>query len=215
MALRCPVARAPGPLARDFTDLDFAARRSARDGLEAVLAEQQFAPAERFNAANGRTRLLFERPEGLHADVFVDRFAMCHTLVLKERIEANERTLPLADLMLTKLQVAEVNRKDVADVVAMLHDHELTPDDDGINVDYLSGVLARDWGWWRTVTANLDVVGAMLPQLELDAAGEQAARARLDELTAAIGERPKSAKWRARAAVGERIRWREIPEEPD
>jgi hypothetical protein len=214
ITLRCPIAQQSGPLARPFSDLDFVVRRSSRDQLAEVLAEQQFAPAIRFNAANGHERLLFETSEGLHADVFVDRFAMCHKLVLKERIRVDERTLPLADLMLTKLQVAEVNRKDVADVVAILHDHDLTADDAGVNIDYITGLLSRDWGWWRTVTANLEIVGTMLPNLALDGASEERARNRLDALVAAVQTTPKSMRWKARAIAGDRVAWREMPEEP-
>ncbi len=213
VALRCPVARGSGPLAREFSDLDFAARRAARKQLKEVLGAQGFDPVVRFNAANGDTRLLFETAQGLHADVFVDTFSMCHTLPLKKRIEADAATLPLADLALTKLQVAEVNRKDVSDVAAILHDHPLTQDDAGVNLPYVVDVLAGDWGWWRTVGQNLEVVQAMLPELGLEPHGRERVAERLRELREAIERAPKSLRWKARARIGERRPWREDPEE--
>jgi hypothetical protein len=213
IALRCPIARAPGPLAREFSDLDFVARRSVRKGLKGVLVDHGFRSVERFNAANGQDRMMFEYENGMHADVFVDTFAMCHTLELSKRLTIDEATLPLADLLLTKLQIARLTQKDVVDTTALLVDHGLGDSDDDLNVDYITGLLAQDWGWWRTVTENLAKLSEELPGLELEPSQARAVELQAKSLVEAIEGRPKSLRWRARARVGDRLPWRDEPEE--
>jgi hypothetical protein len=50
-----------------------------------------------------------------------------HTIDLRDRFELDDATLPLADLLLTKLQIVQLNEKDVLDILALLADHELDP----------------------------------------------------------------------------------------
>jgi hypothetical protein len=169
-------------------------------------------PERRFNALHGHRRLMFDHPDGTHIDVFVEEFVMCHRLDLRSRLAFHETTVPLVDLLLTKLQVAELNEKDVTDAAALLLDHELTSDESGINMDYVTRLLSRDWGWWRTVSANL----AALPDHLASRLSEPAAvtaTGRAKRLLEAIELVPKSLRWKARARAGERIPWREDPEE--
>jgi Uncharacterised nucleotidyltransferase len=202
VALRCPSARAPAPLAREFSDLDLVTdRRSAAD-LARVLQQEGYAAERRFNALHGHQRQLFFAGER-HIDVFVDTFAMCHELRLSERLDLHPETISLADLLLTKLQIAEVNEKDVTDVAALLADHELTDDERGLKVARVAAVLSTDWGWWRTVTENLRVVATLAPHVA----------ERVEALTKRIDAAPKTRRWRLRARLGERVPWREDPEE--
>jgi hypothetical protein len=213
VALRCPSARAPGGLARSFSDVDFAIRRGQQKPTTAAMTEHGLEPAARFNAMQGDTRLLFEREDGLHVDVFVGRFELCHALPLNKRLLIDEMTLPLADLLLTKLQVAKLNHKDVTDTVAILLDYPLAEDDSAINVPYLAGVLAADWGWWRTVTENLAKLREQLAGLPISSSGKLVVDGRLEELERAIEAEPKSVRWRMRARIGDRRPWRHEPED--
>ncbi len=213
IALRCPSARNGGGLARAYSDVDFAVRAGEQKATTAAMGAVGLAPVTRFNATQGASRLLFERADGLHADVFVGRFALCHELALGRRLGIDARTLPLADLLLTKLQVARLNHKDVTDVAALLLDHQLTEDDGGINAAYVTSVLAGDWGWWRTVTENLAAVRSLVPSLPLPAAEQDTVAGRIDALAARVEAAPKGARWRMRARIGERRPWRQEPEE--
>lgn len=213
IALRCPSARAPGPLARRYSDLDFATRRGEQKRLAAAMAGSGLEPAARFNAMQGASRLRFEREDGLHADVFVDTFELCHALPLRDRLAVDDTTLPPADLLLTKLQVACLTSKDVTDAVALLLDHDVIADDRAISVPYLTGILAGDWGWWRTVTENLGHLPKLLSALPLTEAQREVVRVRVERLQAEIEAAPKSVRWRLRARVGERRPWRNEPEE--
>jgi Uncharacterised nucleotidyltransferase len=212
IALRCQSARSPSPLARSFSDIDLCADRGAGPRLEDALSALGYESHTRFNALHGRTRMLFDRSDGVHVDVFVEEFAMCHRLPLAPRLTIHETTLSLADLLLTKLQVAELNRKDITDVTALLVDHPVSDDESGLNWRYLASVLGRDWGWWRTVTANLTWLAERLDGY-LRPEEEDIVRQRLGALREASESAPKSLRWKARAKLGDRVPWRETPED--
>jgi hypothetical protein len=213
VAIRCPSAAPGGPLARDYSDIDVAAAGVDARRLQGPTAALGFEPKARFNAVNGRTRLMFTAPDGLHLDVFLNDFRMCHRLPLTRRLTVDDETLPLADLLLTKLQVARLTHKDVMDAAALLLDNPLTTDDTGINVGYIVHLLARDWGWWRTVTDNLRTVSSHAATLPIEAGHSEKVRRHVSDLLAFVEEEAKSVRWRLRARVGDRAPWRLEPED--
>jgi hypothetical protein len=205
--LRCPSAGRP-PLARDYKDLDLAAEHSAVRPLTEALEELGYEADREFNALHGRERLLFwDAVNGRQLDVFVDRMVLCHTLELSDRVALEPRTLPLADLLLAKLQVVELNERDLKDATALLADHPLARD--GVDAERVTEVLAGDWGWWRTATETLERVAAYAGDLD----GFGAVSERVEALGERIEAAPKSRRWRMRAKIGERKRWYELPEE--
>jgi hypothetical protein len=215
IALSCPSASEP-PLAREYGDLDLITNRRAARALAQLLEDEGYIPDREFNAAQGRSRMLFQEPEGPgHVDVFIETFVMCHTLELGNRLELEPLTLSVSDLLLTKMQIATVNHKDIVDATAILLDHDLGGDAGKIDLAYLTKLLASDWGWWRTVTENLERMGRLLPSIGLSDADEAAVAARLEALEDEIEGRSKGVKWRARARIGERLPWRDEPEEID
>ena len=116
------------------------------------------------NALHGATRLNFHDPErDRPVDVLLDRFAMCHELDLADRIDGGELTLPLADLLLTKLQVVRLNDKDALDLFAMLGDHAFGSDD--IDLGRILAVTRGDWGFEHTIHGTLRTLRERLPGL--------------------------------------------------
>jgi hypothetical protein len=212
VALTCASARRP-PLAREYHDLDLATTRRHAHRLSDALVGAGFEAAERFNALHGHSRMMFTLPSRCHVDVLVQEFVMCHKLDLAARLTMRSDTIPLADLLLTKLQIAQINHKDVLDIAALLVDHPITEDEDGINASYIGRLLSDDWGWWRTVTENLVVVDELLARLGLAREDEERAHERLHDLNAAVSSRKRSLRWKARARLGERVAWRLDPEE--
>ena len=156
------------------------------------------------------------RPTGRFTSTCSWTASPCRTsLDFASRLEFEPLTLTAADLLLAKLQVAEVNHKDLTDAAMLLIDHE-PGDADGagrLNAAYMSEVCAADWGLFTTAGDNLDALDRLAPELGLSV-GESAA---LVERTAAVRERleaaPKSRAWRLRAKIGRRKRWYETPEE--
>ena len=202
-------------LGRQYNDIDFVT--AAGRGPEVVRAFDQlgYTGDQRFNGMNGHRRLLFvDSANERRVDVFVAKFQMCHAIPLAKRLTVNARTIPLADLLLTKLQIFALNEKDQRDIVNLLHAHSLTDSDaHGINAAYVAKLLAADWGLWRTSMLTLDRVRDALPQYGLAAEHEELVRTRLDDLSSRIDEEPKSTKWKMRARIGERVQWYEEPEE--
>jgi hypothetical protein len=203
--------RLPPALTREYQDLDFASAKKSSGELQKLMRDLGYEPHLGFNAMNGRERLLFyDNPNERQVDVFVSSFRMCHEIPLEKRLGVDEDTVPLAELLLTKLQIIELNEKDVRDTVAILLEHEVTDDDAGINATQFASLCAEDWGLCRTITQNLVSVRDHLGSYEVD---RDAVWVRLDALLERVEEAPKSRSWRLRAKIGDRKRWYELPEE--
>lgn len=210
--LRCPSAQHP-VLARTYRDADFAGLASQRKALEGCLVALGYEPDRTFNTLHGHQRLYFWDPvHHRQIDIFLDTLRMCHTLDFRHRLALDRDTLPLADLVLTKLQVWEANEKDVRDVVALFADHALTPDERGLNQERLLEVLTSDWGWYRTAKENVSRVQALMAQHGWDCFFPQASE-RLAVFWQLVEAAPKSRAWKMRAMIGERKRWYELPED--
>jgi len=210
--LHCPSARHRA-LQRVYRDADLVGLSPQKRAIEALFAELGYLADREFNALHGHQRLCFWDPVNQRQiDVFLDRLRMSHTLDLRDRLLVERHTVPLADLLLSKLQIWEVNEKDLTDIVAIVHDHPFgSGDEETINIDRLLAVLAADWGWYRTARENVERTRALLAHREL--AKEFGLLQRLDEFWQQVEAAPKSRAWKMRAMIGERKRWYELPEE--
>lgn len=203
-------------LGREYADVDLVAHRRGSRDVRDLLEAAGYVPERTFNATHGARRLLYHAADGaFHIDVFLDRFTMSHELDFEARLEVEPLTLTAADLLLAKLQVAEVNRKDLTDAAMLLIDHELA-DGDGpgrLNAAYVSEVCAADWGLHTTAGDNLDALDGLVPELDLSREEAGALRARTGGLRERMERAPKSRAWKLRAKIGRRKRWYETPEE--
>ena len=214
---------------REGRDIDLAIRGADRGRLIELLAVEGYTPDREYNALYGHKQLYFvDVPRRRPVDVLVDRLEMCHRFDFGGRLAFGSPTLPLAELLLSKLQIVKINRKDVLDALVLLAEHPLAEDDGtgassdaraAINVRRITELTSSDWGLWRTVTHNLQRLRAFL-EVELGPDDLDVGRpprfdpaAQLNWLEEAIDVGEKSVRWRMRAAVGERIRWYEEPEE--
>jgi len=216
MAIHVHVGNLPHrSLTREIRDIDFATRRSDARRAREFLAREGYEPDATFNATHGARRLLFyDRAHGRQVDVFVDVFEMCHVLPLAERLELEPVTIPLAELLLTKLQIVKLNRKDLLDGYALLLAHEIADhDEDAINASRIAELAARDWGLHRTIELTLERLRAALADVELDEEQRNLIRERLTAIEDAMAGAPKTSRWRMRARVGERVRGYEDPDE--
>lgn len=212
--LHCPSC-AHRDLSRTYGDLDLVGYKRQREEIGHVLEDLGYLPNRRFNALQGHRRLLFENPElGFDADIFLDIFPMCHQLNFVGRLEADEYTVPVEELLLSKLQVVQLNEKDIKDTYAILYDHEVGGVDDREVIDYrvIACLCGSDWGWYKTLTINLDKLIAWAPDY-LHGEEREVIVERLERLKEAIEKAPKSLKWKMRARVGEKVCWYELPEE--
>ncbi len=205
----------PESLGRLYGDLDFVAAKGASGSTRELFVKAGYEDDRAFNALHGKRRLIFyDLSYHRKVDVFVGEFAMCHEVPVNERLELDPVSIPLAELLLTKLQVVELNHKDVTDAIALLATHELG-DEDGVrlNAGRVAALCAADWGLWRTITANLALTRDRIAEAPLDEDTRQRVRASVDALLERIDGEPKTRGWKLRARVGERKRWYELPEE--
>ena len=205
--------------ARDDQDMDFASVSSAKRPLIDYFSAHGFLGDKRFNLLHGDRQMYFTTADGTTSvDVVMDRLNMCHVLDFRDRIDRMPDTLDVADLLLSKLQVVELNQKDVHDMLHLLSAFEVTQGDEPgtIGLDRIGQVIAPDWGWWRTATMNLDKLAHfadeqhpdVVPEARTFEPGDQARRIRrfCDEV-------PKPVKWKIRSKVGDRVQWYQEPEE--
>jgi hypothetical protein len=198
-------------LPREYKDLDFATTKKGSGDTQELLRALGYEPHVGFNAMNARERLLFfDDAHGRQVDVFVSSFRMCHEIPLEGRLHHHDETVPLAELLLTKLQIIELNEKDVRDAVALLATHDVTDDDTGVNAARVSELTSDDWGLWRTITRNLEEVAQHLDRYDVD---RDLVSTRVQALLDRIEAAPKSRGWKLRDKIGERKRWYELPEE--
>jgi hypothetical protein len=207
--------RFPMALAREYGDIDLVTAKGQGGAVSEFLGGLGYLAEQRFNALHGSRRLMFvDERNDRRLDVFVGVFEMCHSLPLSARIDVDAVTVPPAELLLTKLQVVQLNRKDAGDALALLLVEPLRDDDDaGINSAEVARLCAADWGLWRTCKQNLEWLGEAVATFELGAEAQDTARARIAALWARIEAEPKSSKWRLRHRIGDRKRWYQEPEE--
>lgn len=207
-------APVPPAVAREYKDIDLVTLKGKGKDVVALLRELGYAPQERFNVINGHERLLFhDLANGRQLDVFVGAFRMCHEIPVTQRIALDPIAVPLAELLLTKLQVVQLNEKDRRDIVA-LYDHDIADSDgDTVNGAEVGRLCADDWGLWRTSRGTLERVREGVGDYDLPAGGRERVLDRLDRLEAAIERAPKSRSRRMRDRIGDRKQWYADPEE--
>jgi hypothetical protein len=211
VAVRLRSAGLPPALQREYKDLDFVTTKKASGDAAQLLRALGYEPHTAFNTMNSKERLLFfDDAHGRQVDVFVSSFRMCHAIPFEGRLGAQDGTVPLAELVLTKLQIIELNEKDVRDAVALFVEHDVTGDDTGINGERVAELCADDWGLWRTITRNLESVRSHLGSYDVD---RDLVSTRLSDLQQQIENMPKARAWKLRDKIGERKRWYELPEE--
>jgi hypothetical protein len=215
VAVRMKAQGVPPSLAREYKDIDFAVTKKGGGAADKLLKDAGYEPHVAFNAMHARERgLYYDEANGRQVDLFIEAFRMCHEIPLGKRLEVETDTVPLAELMLTKLQIIEVNEKDIRDTVLLFYGHPVADhDDDAVNGAHIASLCADDWGLWRTITGNLERCRGHVGDYELPADDRERVEARFEALLQRIEDAPKSRGWRRRAKVGERKRWYELPEE--
>jgi hypothetical protein len=215
IAMRCPTALRP-PFAREYSDLDAAVSSQQRNQVDQVAGEIGLEADRAFNAQRGNERRCYHRADGLKLDVFVETFSMCHDVPLDaQRLNLDSATVPLAELLLTKAQIVELTDKDAGDLFVLLHDHEVTDDDSGINRARIGELCGQDWGLWRTVTGTLRQLEDAVGHIGTSEVEQAMVRQRAEELIDVLDGAPKSRKWKMRNRVGDRVQWYVLPEEPN
>jgi hypothetical protein len=215
MAIRfhCPSATHRG-LERKYADIDFMGLSKELKALKKLFPELGYTPRQVFNAMYGDKRLIFnDIAQGRRIDIFLDTFEMCHKFDFRKRLEIDNPTISLADLLATKLQVIQITEREYKDIIALMNDHELADRDqpETINIQYLASLCAENWGIYRTFSQTISRVLNALDSTSADIDSEKV-KERLTKLQTRMDSVPKSTAWKMRARIGDKKQWYELPE---
>ena len=198
-------------LGRVLTDIDFVGyykeMRKIEDVFKGLGYEEDLA-LKTIMKRMGSKRMIFYGHK-THSDVFLDELKFCHILKLKDRLAIDPVTISLSDLLLEKLQIVEINEKDIIDSIMLFREHNVGTDDKKtINMDYISNLFSKDWGWWRTGTMNIEKIKHFAREYgKLAEEDKKIVLGRADALLEAIDKKGKSMSWKMRNRVGDKKKW--------
>jgi hypothetical protein len=201
----------------DPPDLDFAAPGKHRKSIREVFVGLGYVEDRDMTVAMEGRRYKFVHPvRRLNVDLFIDRLEFCHPIDVAKRFGLDSPTLPLSDLVLSKLQIVEINQKDLKDLAVLLLAHEVGGNDpERLDASRVSRLASEDWGLFYTMSRNVERLRGFLDQAPLTPEEHAQILSRLDGLWAAVETEPKSLRWKVRAKVGPRVQWYEDVAEPE
>jgi len=210
---------------RLFTDLDLMGYGKQKGMIDKFLRGLGFKPDDMVNTMFGHKRLIYYHPQNkYHIDVFLNKLEFSHDVEFGEkpgsgRLELDYPTISPTDIVLEKLQIHEINRKDLMDLIALfiVHDVHDNFSKDAVDGEYVAKILSNEWGFWYDATANLQKVKSLLDEMtkenKLTPEQSQNALQRIDNLLNKVNNSPKTRKWEGRAKVGTMKTWyREVDE---
>jgi hypothetical protein len=195
---------------RTYKDVDLVSLSRYQDDLHYWLRGSGWQRwEEAFLITEGKRAVYKSDDRPFVIEIFFDELSFCHRLDLRDRI-GNEDTIPLGDLLLTKLQRVESRPKDFDDMAALLacRSEEFSSPDKASTMRVVQ-ILSSDWGFCHSALKNLAQLNVLAskkpPNLTLQ--GSQALGSTIQSLTSAIGQAPKSFAWRLRRLLGEQLPW--------
>lgn len=205
----CPSSN--GSYHRENKDIDLMGRREDSKKIMQVMETLGYKSREVFNKLNMGQRLIYyDLANRRRVDLFLDEFVMCHKFNFKESILAGTYTLPITQLVMTKLQVVEKTDKEYLDLIAAFRDFDVTREMSGIRGEEIADLCSKDWGIYTTFTKSLEALLAKAETLNSD--DRNTVVPRIQKLMAIMGGRPKSLAWKMRARIGEKARWYDLPD---
>jgi hypothetical protein len=197
-------------MGRAYTDIDFAAYGRQTNAVRSLMSSLGYKDNKEVFIVSGGERAIFDRTDiGLHVDVFYEKLDFCHIIRWDGRLEVDTPSIPLAELLLEKMQIVQINEKDVIDTIMLLLEHPLGDKDrETINIKRVAELCANDWGLWRTTTMNLEKVRSLAHEYkQLSKVEKKELDGQVTKALARIEVEPKAMAWRLRARVGDRVKW--------
>lgn len=197
-------------MGRAYTDIDFAGYANEAADVRALMASLGYVENHQVSLFSEGSRAIFDHTDwDLHVDVFYEKLDFCHEISWEGRLEVDAPTIPLAEMLLEKMQIVQINEKDIIDTIMLLLEHALgDSDDETINIGRVAHLCAQDWGLWRTTTMNLGKVGQLAQDYaQLTDSQKIHILSQVDAALARIEGEPKPLAWRLRSRVGDRVKW--------
>src|SRR5208337_2893900 len=113
-------------LHRVLTDIDFAGYSKEKDRIMEMMKGFGYEDEPSVTALVGHKRLIWDnKSNGIHIDIFLDKLEMNHDIPFKDRLHLDELTISLADMLLEKMQIVQVNEKDYIDTFMLIREHAI------------------------------------------------------------------------------------------
>jgi hypothetical protein len=194
---------------RVFTDIDYASYGKCRGKIVPFFEKQNYTLEKRAAMLSGNTRHIYFGDRIPMIDVFFDQLSYNHPIDYRGRLEIHPYCVSLTDLLLQKLQIVQINDKDLKDGMLLLLAAEVgDTDKDMINAKYVAKLMSDDWGFYYTSTQNLEKIkSASIDVPVLTDQHRLAIAQNADRIIQAIENAPKSGKWKGRAKVGTKKTW--------
>lgn len=197
-------------LNRALSDIDFAAYSHERDRIEKMMREFGYVDQATVTALYGHQRMIWDNnSSGFHVDIFFDKLEMNHDIPFTDRLEVDDLTIPLVDMLLEKMQIVRINEKDIIDTIMLLREHAIgDAGPETIDSRYIATLLSNEWGFYYTVTTNLKRVEdrlAIYPELSTE--DQKDVSSKIQTLLKILEEKPKTLAWRLRSRVGAKTKW--------
>lgn len=198
-------------LGRELSDIDFVGYSKQHEKIKKLFQNLGYVmrPLTLAVAHLGARHIYIDRVNKRIVDVFLDKLVMCHEINFKGRLEMDYPTIPLAELLLQKMQIVKLTEKDVKDVIILLREHDIgASDKETVNVIHIAELLSRNWGFYYTFTTNLKKIKSLLPKYEvLTNEDKRDIETKIDQLIEVIEKTPKSIGWKLRARIGTSKKW--------
>ena len=209
-----------------FTDLDVMAYKKQRKDVKKFFEKDLGYIADRYvNTLFGGKRYIYYHPKNyFYVDIFFSKLEFSHDVDFGEkpgkgRLELDYPTITLADIVLEKLQIHEINKKDIIDLIVLFLGHELSENEEKgkVNAKYIAKILADDWGFWYDATNNLGKVKYFADKFKNEGKlmdeESQTVISRVDKLLEYIDKEPKTKNWIKRSKIGTKKPWYRVVEE--
>jgi hypothetical protein len=194
---------------RVFTDIDFASYGKHRGKMIDFFKKQGYEIEKQALLVLGQQRHIYFGGAVPMIDIFFDALDMNHKVDYTNRLQLHPYCVSLTDLLLQKLQIVQINEKDLKDCLLLFTAAAVdTTELNVINASYVARIMANDWGFYHTSTSNLEKVkkiAEMTPVLTPDQ--RDTICSRVDRVLSVIENEPKTFKWKMRAKTGTRKLW--------
>ena len=213
---------------RPVTDIDYVTYGKYNSRMTKFFRPLGYEPNRFIMAYYGKRRNIFYSEEkGWQVDIFFDELDMCHKVDFRGRLELDSPTITLADFLLEKMQIVEINAKDLKDVIIAMREHGVgETEHEEINLPYIVNIMSQDWGFYYTFTTNMRKTKAYLERFNAELPEEALKKdiglteedkadvaGKIDQILEAVEAAPKSSKWKMRAKIGPKVRWYKQVEE--
>ncbi len=209
---------------QEYSDIDFMSYRKYRNKIKDFFSDMGYAKRRATLSSAASERQIYYHPKGwFYVDVFYDKLLVAnHPVDFKGRLELDHPTIPVADMLLEKIQMWEAfSVKDLKDCLVLLKAHKVEEEGgkESVDLSYIAKLLSGDWGFWYTATTNLKRISRFIS--EMDKLGVEAKidprrfeKEDREEIAGKIGSvleridrEPKSFKWKMRSKAGTKKRW--------